>query len=278
MFPEAAYEAGLLDDLGGLKGRSAPIRQIWRPAEVDLEGGRLRWHGGLVDPVDPKANLLAQFIGLKAAPASRILQFAKSWGPLYLCKHDLPSTHNRGAFNPRPCHPRGWSATAFRPISWEPIKAWRTFASRAEALLNIAAHIQLGKVAPIEEWEASGEDLGQRTWFNSLPASRWALASAINQWLDLGNVRPHVEWQPLHRHPTVTEGGSSLLFGALAVQLMLAAVKANWAVCSWCKAKYLPERRPKAGQYNYCPACRDAGVPIREAKARARQNTTGGKQ
>ena len=49
-------------------------------------------------------------------------------------------------------------------------------------------------------------------------------------------------------------------------------------VCSYCKQSYLPLRAPKAGQRNFCPECREQGIPgwlaTRDRRARQRASKT----
>src|SRR5438093_76622 len=68
------------------------------PPVVELDGERLRWSFGgkrgspswTARRVLPGTGMLMKFAELSDAPPADILAFAKKWGVLGVCRHDLP--------------------------------------------------------------------------------------------------------------------------------------------------------------------------------------------
>jgi hypothetical protein len=211
------------------------------------------------------------FLALTEAQPERIREFAERWGMLGICEHGLPDSHNPppvGAYTGRQywCVPLGWYNEDRQ--CYEPIAIWRAFACEAYALARIGHRLMLGMVGEAEEWAIVYGRSGRRApwWEQTVEGEKMIVARVVNEWLRIGNVRPVVEWRPRRKYerPAVRFGGSSGLFGALALQLALAvAGMEGLAVCSHCRAEYMPQRRPKAGQRNFCLECREAHVPTR---------------
>jgi hypothetical protein len=83
----------------------------------------------------PGPGMLTDFVALAEAEESRILAYAKRWGPLCICGHGLPCSHNRHECAPLPAdarHPE-------RKVFWEPLASWRHYATEARAILHLAA-------------------------------------------------------------------------------------------------------------------------------------------
>jgi hypothetical protein len=252
------------------------------PGQVDIRGDRLVWDyyakdGVTLGPeVQLKEGLLEQFVGLADAPAERIRDFAARWGVLLICEHRLPISHN-----PPPlieydgeglrCELLGLFDGPRQP--WELLEVWRQFSGQAFALMKIANRLMLGQVGRPEDWKIVYARTGQTApwWRQSVDVEKWTVAEVVNEWLILGNVRPRVEW-PMRpdrykrERPYVKLGGSHL-FGALAVQLALAVGQTEgMAICTHCRNQYIPScRSAKARQRNFCPDCRQAGIPGRYA-------------
>jgi hypothetical protein len=95
----------------------------------------------------------------------------------------------------------------------------------------------------------------------------------------LGDVRAIVQWFHEGPRPEIRWQGAGL-FGALAVQLTLTVAGVDgWAICSACHKQYVPtQRRPKAGQRNFCVECRNQGIPkqyaLRDYWERRRQQSS----
>jgi hypothetical protein len=81
-------------------------------------------------------KMLNQFVQLWRQKPQSILRFAQRWGVLYLDKQG------------RPCQTVGPSGRR------EPIEVWRYFSRRAQAVLNIAANLKVGKLGDLDDWKA----------------------------------------------------------------------------------------------------------------------------
>jgi hypothetical protein len=216
----------------------------------------------------PSQGMLESFIKLGEAPDRNIARFAKRWGVLGICAHGLPSTHNPNSpdFRPLGCRPLGWETGH----CWEPFDIWRHFARQAFSLLRIANSVHQGRPANLADWKQvyarSRHGIPPQVKRPSVRFDKIILMLRLNEWLNLGNVRPEIEWREREERPSV-KFNTNGLFGALAVQLILSAAKVDgWAICTHCRKEYMPtKRRPKTGQRNFCPDCRAANVPARYA-------------
>jgi hypothetical protein len=248
------------------------------PEEIGLRDGRLVWRQIYFDwdkRISAKPGLLQSFIRLADAPDERILAFARRWGVLELCEHDLPLRHlvSGWAHTDAPFYARSWCD--YRQSEpggriWEPLSAWRTWARRAAATLNVAISFYRNKLPPLEEWQ-SAISLGLRSPDDNeplppTPSKGWLrLDHRIHAWLGLTGVVPRVVRNRGVR-PQITFGGTGL-FGALSIQLMLAVCRTDGlAVCSSCASAFVPKRRPRHGRA-YCDDCRESKKPKRDASA-----------
>lgn len=195
----------------------------------------------------------------------------------------------------------GHSTGSTEPIdSAEPVERWQHFASEADAILRIAASLKTGEPASTDTWqplktllgapvesvlgvipdqdlpslseyrrlEAAGVDvLVPRTRREELKNQRRLLATTLQTWLDMGDVR-------MLAVPTGAgvrlEFGSTCLFGALALQLALAVTGSGLAMCASCTDPYIPKRKPRAGERTYCEECGPAAAR-RDGARRARE-------
>src|SRR5437870_441597 len=133
--PEALARGLLVD-------RPYDPRPVWVPGVVNREGETLLWSFmGRPDQnrrQDPDPNLLRVFLRLAGLPvkACEFLEFARSWGPLYLCRHGEPGGHvhwqeDRGLVLKR--------CGSLSQEGRESIDDWRGIARRLQAILTIAA-------------------------------------------------------------------------------------------------------------------------------------------
>lgn len=260
----------LLTSAGSLDRRVA-VHTWFVPGLIWLEGERLRWDYSPESlkagrELAPSPDMLESFLMLRETSGRKILQYAKRWGVLGICQHDLPCSHNPNShdFRKLGCRPLGWEDGK----CWEPLDTWRHFATQAFALLKIANRVYEGRLADPADWarvyarSRNGVPLGRQP---SRPLDKRFLVMCLNEWFDLGNVRPEIGWGQREDRPSFQFRGG--LFGALAIQLVLGAAKLDgWAICTHCRTAYIPQkRRPKAGQRNFCPECRDAKIPLRYA-------------
>lgn len=161
----------------------------------------------------------------------------------------------------------------------EPIERWRYFARQARAILNIAAKLNLQSTCVSEEWallyREYKEDfdwLPKRLSSQNLEDARRLLSFAVNDWLQLGGVRPQFVWK---ESAAKLEVGGATLFGHLAMQLALVASGTKAMVfCSHCGSDCSPSKQPNPNRRHFCDRCRDEKIPERLASRdyRARLN------
>jgi hypothetical protein len=173
------------------------------------------------------------------------------------------------------CHVRGiYETDEYVGKPWEPVEAWRTWARRAYALLAVAAALQQNELGAESDWQmATGMTI-------ETPRPRtegWrVLAYFADYWLKAADVRPWPQVQDgVVRLTLGSDWGHSPLFGAIAVQLVLAISGAQgFVVCDACRNVYAPRRTPRAGECHYCQTCRDRKVPQQHAASRYRKGET----
>jgi hypothetical protein len=220
---------------------------------------------------------LEDFIKLANASDEQIRDYAREWGVLEICEHGYPRTHNGLTW------PRAWSTQNWcNPLKhkdgmrqcyeegWEPTDRWRYFASQAGAILKIAARVNQGSVALAHDWKLVYQEYLQE--FDSSPNkldpqdvldNRRLISFAVNDWLQLGAVRPQFVWKA--KSPKLEVGGPTL-FGHLAVQLTLVVSQTGAVLfCSHCANPYQPRRQPNPNRRNFCKTCQINKVPMRFA-------------
>jgi hypothetical protein len=205
-------------------------------------------------------TMLAEFaeIGV-TGEESKLKRFAKRYGPIGICEHDMPCGHNRQSFgrfhNVGDCQP-----TPSRVPGWdqeEPLEKWVEFAKQAQAILACSANLHRGKPPEVEDL-----NIAYPPWIAlkqsrcTMETSRALVGNAVNRWIHFGGLRPHLLWKRDGCSVVFSAGDYCSLFGALAVQLMLAAAnKDGLVICSGCRTAYPPGRRPNPNQRKFCPNC-----------------------
>jgi hypothetical protein len=238
--------------------------------DVQLRRGRLYWSTARrIHEVRPGPGLLEGFVALADAPAEDILTYARKWGVLEICRHNLPVGH-------KSCVPR--RARGAGGGFWEPIESWRQLARAARAVLNIAAQVDRGRKGAPENWETlMGFKEIKRSPLMEFADARHKLAFVLNWLIGAAQIRPFVDavrsgWGL--RYDGWTQMGG-LLFANIVMQLMLAVTHTeDIAHCSGCGDAFLPTRRPNPNRRSYCPKCREAGVPLRDAARDYRRRPT----
>ena len=246
------------------------------PARVELGGDCLIW-SGMARHSKPPPTLLGSFAGLAIASDDKILDFAREWGVLYICRdHGWPSSHNRCPPDWRPKSPedlraRGYFAccplTESDGIYTEPLAVWRRFSKQARAALTLIAEIESGGSGSPQNWASF---LGSGPPPMDTTTARELICGIVAEWLGVAGVRPEVLWTDTGR--TVVFGNRTV-FGALAYQLLIALTCApDLALCSECGNAFLPSRRPRTNQRHFCASCgRAAAVraSVRDHQRRA---------
>jgi hypothetical protein len=291
----------LADDEGNLE----------RPAQMDpwpSPGQSLSLRGGslvvdvatlpaMVIDVRAQPPMLEAFVGLSQSRprADRaVLTYARRWGLLDLCDHQLPNGHD-GADVPISLALAGDIRATVQPsgcrsfFGTEPVKAWLYWSRQAAAVLGVASRLREGEWGRPQDWivlASEGpwvtDDLlrpdlrAQLAPFIQLlidgypdegrrHVERSVVSGAIQAWLGLAQATLQVRWP--NAMPEMGFGASGL-FGALGLQLLLAVVGArSFAICPGCGDLRAPARgrgRPRL----YCEPCIKGNRPQELADAR----------
>jgi hypothetical protein len=232
-------------------------------------------------------GMLDEFLTLCDAEDEAILKYARTWGVLELCRHNLPSCHEFSLqeFSPgvrlrlpaplvtKPQAKRAVPVDDPRqclPLTREPLATWRFFSKQAKALLSIAADLHCLRLGESEDW---AKLLQGGTPVQSLGAQRRCVRDVIEGWLKLGRIKPAID----DLTGGLTWTGADL-FGELAVQIALAAEARDGQVfCIVCGKAYEPKRRVIRRGFNYCPAlkCQRAAAAQRAKRYRDRKRSPG---
>jgi hypothetical protein len=280
-----------------VQGWLKPIKVEFRHPPHDLQKGSIKFepqdrtdvaftmHTGWAAPmppggyVKPSRRIFETFLCLDSASDNEIHDFASRVGPLMIF-----------------CRPEP-TADETTEIIHERSEVWRYFARCMKALLRIAASLQNGRRPNRSDWDTIGNcpfavfnakmrvrSTEMLNPLSFLPEETWSAAAhfikkgedrdremwarLLNLLLQLGRARPFIKWEG-----SGTAAWPQLVFAAprllsyLAMQLCLVALKQDgFALCSSCSREYSPKRAPKTGQRNFCPECRQAGVPVRMAQ------------
>jgi transposase-like protein len=277
--------AGYTAPSDGSLGRPVPSGKIKVPANIWLDGDVLRWGlGGSDRDVEPSRATINDFLKLKDASPASILAFAQKWGVLVLTNENTP----------RPCGESMLSGA-------ESIDAWRYYAGRATAILNIAAAVTRGKLGDLDDWRALGyasedsEEIGRAVgchrfglpmwpppqWSRDpLDAARDCIAREVEAWFSFWKDRKSyglsdfgMAWNPDAKRWELRINFHGFLFAAIAMQLALVIAEADSLYsCSGCGMPYIrTKKRPKAGSANYCDSCTAKGKDKERAANAYRQ-------
>ena len=157
----------------------------------------------------------------------------------------------------------------------EPIEAWRRYARQFNTILQLSEQLQeprrskdaaaLWKALPIPPF------VMRRNRDQS--SQRRLLVSFVNAILSASTLQPILIWT---KRPTIQFGcrGGTTLFSALAFKLALAVGRCSAAFCSYCHTAYEPSRRPRAGEANSCPDCRQLANAERVRRCRDLKRTS----
>jgi hypothetical protein len=262
------WELSAIVDADGRIDR--PLAQAtWATAgSHELADGGLQAIGQPIHEVHADEELLARFVELVGRDDQALVTFADRYGLLGLCEHELPASHN-----PMPYGFQSGVATWCNSIETESTAIWRTFSGQARAMVNVAAAVRAGRPGAERDWAEIYARSGRNApwWKQSADVDASNLAHVVNEWLQLGNVRPALAGRELRM---ITSGG---LFGALAVRLAAAVATAPTVyLCDGCGNPVdlsSRDRKPQTGRRVFCDACQATGVPnrIRAQEARARK-------
>jgi hypothetical protein len=248
------------------------------------------WHD--TRQVKARKDLVIRFAGLTKKGPGMFRRFATAWGPLRLCRHDLPATH---------IPPELWEdipgipdcpRAGFGDIH-EPVEVWRGYAIEADAIIRIIVGLKdrkptardlwepmrhLERDEPLEasiDWAETYSDLGWQapTIAQQVESQRAGLERWINWWLRVAGIRPAFSWD--RGLDLVGSGG---LFVVLAYGLAtLAYSESNVASCAVCGTLFTTTRKHQAGRRTYCNnrKCSERGRRRLSAQAHAVAPTNG---
>ena len=121
--------------------------------------------------------------------------------------------------------------------------------------MNIAAKIQRGDTGRREDWLVLGVQDDNQPEESS--AAESLIQKIANSLLDLADVRPRIQMNPAKIK--ISHPAKSSFFGVLAVQVAQHVARTNGPLlCSGCGEIYellSVDRRPRAGERNYCFSC-----------------------
>lgn len=248
----------------------------------------------LSDPLDPCAESESERLDATA----RILQFAGRYGPLLLAD-GLPATRVplrlRNDLNPDTLRTAYIATHPGRAEHRESLGDWMVYSSLVQAILHVVRILDecadddalaeeatasllstlwefVSPLTPADVYVDSEQHVVRgRPQPQTVAAWRHAIAQAVQQWLDFGDVRVTFKWNGASA-PEVDWAASSLV-GALAMQLSLAVARCDrFAICTGCRRPYPTARKPQSGRDDYCPngACKKLAQAKYQRRRRAR--------
>ena len=201
-----------------------PAADLMVPPGVALRDHRIQWLAG---PdwagwrlVRPERSLLERFVELAADRSGReIEEFARAWGVLGICRHDLPASHSppdlRARFRLIPgvslrrrvgpdarrmCLAGGLSGES--GTGSEPLDVWVSLAQEARRLVRLSYRIsswRIGDPPPLLEFSDLGEpspwgqeDGADEQMQGALQEARETVAANVDAWLRVADIRLRV--------------------------------------------------------------------------------------
>lgn len=271
----------------------AYLKQVPERAELSEDGLTVEWQyaddpsQGRPLPVD-YTGVLGKFMAIRRA--EQIPPFIEKYGKLNLCEeHQRPWNHNNHVIDSGELISQeqldiSTCVPGLEPESGvEPVQVWLDLVNQFRALLSLSKGVREEKPNILESplWDvvkSSPESTNPEKDGPDFQQARPALAHCINNFLEIGNVRPQLLWGGSTDRPEFGYPNGDLgLFGVLALQLAMLVARADGIyTCSGCGDAYArtKARKPKPGQDNWCPVCRKKGIPnkIRMRELRQKQS------
>ncbi len=226
--------------------RPVPMDRLVVPAEVTLNGEWLEfsYYSGTARArrIRPSRNLLTEFLKVRDSTDS-ILRYARRWGPLGFCAHDLPLDRCLECLGPGTLERRR-----------ESLATWRRIIRHVQWLLDTGAHLRTRDLDAREE-EFIGPPPIESIRFPPVGAvaktypqiRRWS--EFLNGYLvrDMEDSNLTLTLSLAERRPRLVVGFRSL-FGALVLQVALAITQSRGlTTCSSCGDPFFPQRN-----WKYC--------------------------
>jgi hypothetical protein len=232
------------------EGANGPVL-AWTTANPDLD------HSPQEEFATPK-GILKAFLALggksDAQAPGAVLAFARRYGPLMLCEHEVFGGHHALALEP---YPRPMRLTECPPSQREPVAAWQRYAREAAAPIKMAADLRGGRVPQADQAVLAGgaaEGVRLELLPLRLVQEEWhRLVWKVNQWLRSSQALPQLA--------ASAAGQPTLLFGeetaasAIAVELLYAVLRKDSRLCDVCGGVLDKQRAPKAGTVARCTRC-----------------------
>ena len=214
----------------------------------------------------PRRDLYERFLALGDASGEEIVAFAKAFGPLNLCRHDLPHFHEDQDPDDR-C----------KPLGRELIGHWRQWSHRCLALHNVGLKLQSpnGRLPSPTEWRgfstnrALVDDGAKKV---SRAEQRIYFAEELSGLFRATGIRPMFVW--LKESPRITVGGRFGVLSAVVLQIAEAMIEERLYLCDFCGAPHHRERAPKANHLAKCGVCQRTR-PDKKRKRRAKGKKNG---
>lgn len=243
--------------------------------DASVRDGFLCWQIGVGDPAGfemPDLSALRRFVALENAGESSYLRYAKRFGPLWLCEHELPFGHPNGR------QPRCYRRHVRHGQVFESLAAWQRYSRRAAAVLRIAYELDDSRCGSRQDWAALAVSMtsGRRAphVVGQVEQERRSLERVVNEWLYACEVRPFLSLAGADQKFELR----STLLGSLGVQLLSSLLRTEgFTVCSACGQPYAPTRRPRKGENHYCQDCgHRAANKMGQRRFRERQRSGSG--
>jgi hypothetical protein len=230
-----------------------------------FEMDRVRWK-------KPPHDLLQRFIVLWQKGPKAIIAFAEKWGTLRLDANCAPTHGFHGS---------------------EPLDLWVFLSRRAYAILHLANALDHGHPGNEEDWgllctPPGRGDVVPHFWglphygrwqtkyftgyLNEFDYGKAIIVAEVAEWLNRFRVYLYLLSKPVWQLGVHYDGR---VLGAIALQLaMTIANSEGLFTCGGCGKLYFrsKQRKPNAGQSNFCQDCVSRRMPQQRAEERYREN------
>lgn len=254
-------ESGLLA-FGGL-----PLLPYHGQHSAHLHWDFVHWRRPPLDPTwepIPWVGMLDEFVRIR--DANEVVSFVVKRGPLGLCQHALPATHNRSwppSEDSESCYHMGAALYEHGLGGYEYVGAWLYFAELMRSALNVGATLQVGSEPDETDlWrlrdmpnELTNGGLGPPEPLSDREARSAELSLEITSafLMRMASIVPLLSFKD--GSPTMVFSTST--FGGLVLQLTQALSRSQGlTICASCGLPYSRfGRKVQAGRRNYCPSC-----------------------
>jgi hypothetical protein len=134
------------------------------PSRVEIEGKSLIYnivkYGERLEPdqATMRREILGGFLELADANDQAILEYARKWGVLGLCKHGLPAAHSQSPDRKLKrfiLEKPGCTITRKGDWLYEPLDRWRYYARQFRSIITLASELHKAHAKTKEEFQAA---------------------------------------------------------------------------------------------------------------------------